>query len=124
MSIWQRTHTSEWCALANYTMDSLMRIVPMRSIGGGSWRAHPKRQAIDDFLVVTVESIAAELLELGDVRPGVRNELFELLDMVWPLLHNLKTVRVVALEHRRDWHDRLCKRKSARGVINIRAYER
>ena len=100
MSIWQRTHTSEWCALANYTMDSLMRIVPMRSIGGGSWRAHPKRQAIDDFLVVTVESIAAELRELGDVRPGVHNELFDLLDMVWPLLHNLKTVRVVALEHR------------------------
>ena len=96
----------------------------MRSIGGGSWRAHLKRQAIDDFLVMSAESIAAELLELGDVRPGVRNELFDLLDMVWPPLHNLKTVRVVALEHRRDWHDRLCKRKSARGVINIRAYER
>ena len=93
----------------------------MQSIGGGSWRAHPKRQAIDDFLVVTVES-HAELLELGDVRPGVRNELFDLVDMVWTLLHNLKTVRVVALELRRDWHDRLC--KSARGVINIRAYER
>ena len=97
----------------------------MRSIGGGSWRAHPKRQAIDDFLVMSAESIAAELLELGDVFFfGVRNKLFDLLDMVWPPLHNLKTVRVVALEHRRDWHDRLCKRKSARGVINIRAYER
>ena len=122
MSIWQRTHTSEWCALANYTMDSLMRIVPMRSIGGGSWRAHPKRQAIDDFLVVPVESIAAEVLEPGDVRPGVRNELFDLFDVVWIPLLNLNTVRVVALELRRDWHDRLC--KSARGVINIRAYER
>ena len=69
-------------------MDSLMRIVPMRSIGGGSWRAHPKRQAIDDLLVMTVESIAAERLELGDVRLGVRNELFDVLDLVWPLLHN------------------------------------
>ena len=103
-------------------MDSLMRTVPMRSIGGGSWRAHPKRQAIDDFLVVTVESIAAERLELGDVRLGVRNELFDVLDLVWPLLHNLRAAWVVALEHRRDLHDRLC--KSARGVINIRAYER
>ena len=56
-----------------------MRIVPMRSIGGGSWRAHPKRQAIDDVLVVTVESTAAELLEPGDVRLGFRKELFDLL---------------------------------------------
>ena len=103
-------------------MDSLMRIVPMRSIGGGSWRAHPKRQAIDDVLVVTVESTAAELLEPGDVRLGFRKELFDLLDMVWIPLHNLNTVGVVALELHRDWHDRLC--KSARGVINIRAYER
>ena len=122
MSIWQRTHTSEWCALANYTMDSLMRIVPMRSIGGGSWRAHPKRQAIDDVSIVAVESTAAEPLEIGDVRLGLRKELFDLLDMVWIPLHNLDAVRVVALELHRDWHDRLC--KSARGVINIRAYER
>ena len=122
MSIWQRTHTSEWCALANYTMDSLLRIVPMRSIGGGSWRAHPKRQAIDDVSIVAVESTAAEPLEIGDVRLGLRKELFDLLDMVWIPLHNLDAVRVVALELHRDWHDRLC--KSARGVINIRAYER
>ena len=122
MSIWQRTHTSEWCALANYTMDSLMRTVPMRSIGGGSWRAHPKRQAIDDVPVVAVESTAAEPLEIGDVRLGLRKELFDLLDMVWIPLHNLDAVRVVALELHRDWHDRLC--KSARGVIYIRAYER